>query len=707
MITRSVRLFLATGLLASVGLQGQTPAFRTRPAAESSAPLVAPPPDQVRERFDIEGAEVDDVLNALEELTGRYVIRPQALPPGKYTLRVRQMKVSDIITGLETSLEKNGIAVVPLGDKFLEAVPLATVRSEAPQLIEGSTLDLPPSGRIGTKIFQLTYLRARELFDQGMITGMFSAGIGGSVLVIDKANAALVTDTIANLQRVERLIGALDRPNGEGLVPRFYVLQNAKASNVVTELHAIYSGEAQKAIGTATTFNADDRTNQVIILADPRQIPMFDRLIANLDGPSGNTTRNEVIYLKYATSKDVAQLLSSIVSGQNASTARTAQTAVRPGEVAAAVPFGSQNIGQGGLIGSATQAAQQAQALQAAVRSSGSSAAGSLNEGAFSNLVQIQSDDRSNSVVVSGTPDDIRLLKQLIEKLDVELAQVRIDCVIAEVDLTDTDVSGISALNLTFGTGGSGGTSIQQFSGSTAGWDITSGVVNPLAFAAALNTSSAGQTNRVKILSEPVIMTTHNHQGEVSVGEQYPIITGTTSTPVSGTSSSSLATSSSVSYQKIDIDLKVTPLVGENGDVQLTVDQTVDDIEGYTTIDSNEQPIIGNREATSFVTVKDGQMIVLGGLQKTQKTQTHDKIGLLYEIPILSQLFGSHTDEIQRTELLLFLRPHVITVMHSTDDTQKKIDELSNKKEVDKFMTNPGAADNSKTQNFFDRFKSN
>jgi general secretion pathway protein D len=161
-----------------------------------------------------------------------------------------------------------------------------------------------------------------------------------------------------------------------------------------------------------------------------------------------------------------------------------------------------------------------------------------------------------------------------------------------------------------------------------------------------------------------------------------------------------------VSYQTIAIDLKVTPLIGENGDVQMTIDQKVDDIISEVTIDQNQQPVIGDREATSFLTVKDGQMIVLGGLQRTENDQSHNKVGFLYEIPILSQILGGHTDETKRTELLFFIRPHIITPAESTRDTITRIKELSSKGQVEQFLKDPGAVRYPKPQNFLDRFKS-
>ena len=112
--------------------------------------------------------------------------------------------------------------------------------------------------------------------------------------------------------------------------------------------------------------------------------------------------------------------------------------------------------------------------------------------------------------MVSGTIDDIRLMHELIDKLDVVLSQVRIEVVIAEVTLDDTNQSGLNALGLTVATDNIRGTHVSNFTGSIPGWDVTSGVVNPLAFQAALNTTSAGGKSLVKIVQADVIhMTTH------------------------------------------------------------------------------------------------------------------------------------------------------------------------------------------------------
>ena len=303
--------------------------------AVSPAPVepVAPipiPRDDEKVSLKLADADIDTVLSTLEIYTGRTILRPQALPAATYTIKiVKPVPKAEAVLALETLLSLNGVGVAPLGDKFLKVVALAQVKNEAPEMIEGSTLGLPPSGRVATKLFQLEFLRASEFIPQ--ITPLMSPGIANGVVVLDKANAALITDSLSNLQRVENLLRLLDHPSTIGLTPKFYSLHNgAKASDLVNKLRAMFQGPLQNQLGSATTFSADDRTNQIILLADPRQYPLFDDLIAKLDVKADPNTRNEVIYLKHATAKDVATLLSSLVSGQNA--AQKSTDSVRPGQ---------------------------------------------------------------------------------------------------------------------------------------------------------------------------------------------------------------------------------------------------------------------------------------------------------------------------------------------------------------------------------------
>jgi general secretion pathway protein D len=647
------------------------------PASPAATPSQPSASDDLIGPINMPGDSLDAVLGLLERWTGKTLLRPQNLPAASITFILKdRITKAEAIQAVETLLNLNGIAVTPLGNRFLKVTPLNTVKSEAPEYIEGSTLALTPSGRTASKLYSLQFLRVAEFMPQ--IAGLLNPAAGSPPVVFDKANAALITDSVSNLQRIETLVARLDQPSLVGLTSKFFTLHSAKASDVVNKLHAILTGQLQNQLGSTTTYSADDRTNQIMLIADPRQFAFFAGLIEKLDVKSDTNTRNEVIQLKHAAAKDVADIISKLVTGQNAA-AKTA---------------GQENTSRG-----AQPPAPGPQPGQPTTTPStpalGASALG-LEPGAnqFSALLTVLADERSNSLVVSGNVDDIRLIRELVGKIDILLAQVRIEVIIAEVTLSDKDTSGISALNLTVApnttTGKIGITNFDTGTGANgiAGWGITGGIVNPLAFKAAMG--DTGSKHNVKILSAPIIVTTHNKEGKVAVTQQQPVITSSQSTPLaSGTTTAVYSSNSQVTYKDIGITLTVTPLIGDDGSIQLTIDQVVDDVISNVTIDGNAQPIIGHREAKSSVNVYDGQMIVLGGLQRNTHTRDRTKLGFFFEIPIVSHLLGGRNNDVERTELLLFVRPHVLRPEEGTADTASKIEELSNKDQIKQFLADP------------------
>ena len=170
---------------------------------------------------------------------------------------------------------------------------------------------------------------------------------------------------------------------------------------------------------------------------------------------------------------------------------------------------------------------------------------------------------------------------------------------------------------------------------------------------ATIGLTSTPRKSDTNILSNPSVTTTHNKEATIFVGESRPVVTGTTATPTGAT----LATSSTVSQRDIGIELRVLPLIGQDGSVQLQVSQKVEDILGTVLLDGNEQPRIGRRETQSFVSARSGEIIVLGGLQREQLTQTE---GRLAGIPLIGDLLGSSSEERTKTEMLIFLRPYVL-----------------------------------------------
>ncbi len=580
--------------------------------------------------------DVGAIIELMQKWTGKIVLRPQALPANLYTLNLPVTARSDALLAIETLLNLNGISVIQQGDKFLKVVPNNVARSESPSLITQSTLSMPASGRIASKIFVLKHANGQEVVAQ--VTGMLNTTLATPPVYFSRNNAILVTDSISNLQKIENLLNQLDRPQLDVVTTKMYNLKHAIATDVVNKLTALLRTPSREAgapfrLSTGTSFTADERTNRVILMGSPDQHAFFDNLIEALDANSDPNTKTDVIFLRHANATEVATLLTQLVTGQTK--AVTATTGTR-----------------------STTGANRVTAPTANAAASANNAKGTEQNGAdeFSSMTTVLADVRSNSIVVSGTKDDLRLLRELIDKVDVVLPQVRVEVVIAEVTLTDTDTSGISALGLQVANGKLTGVN-GAFTGGTLSSNGTTGFASLLPgndLSGVIGLTTTPTKNDTRILSVPTITTTHNKEATIFVGESRPVVTGSQST-ASGTSG--FVTSSTVSQRDIGINLKVLPLIGKDGSVQLQITQQVEDVLGEVKLDNNDQPIIGRRSTDSFVSAMSGEIIVLGGLQRTQDTVTASRLG---PIPIIGDWLGSSTKTKTRTELVILMRPYVL-----------------------------------------------
>lgn len=617
------------------------------------------------------------VLEMMETWTNRTVLRPQALPPATISLKMKEaVPKSEAIRAVETALNLNGIAVVRMGERFLKVVPMQSARIESPQIIEGSSLDLPPSGQIVTKLFQFQFLRVNEFLPQ--IGALFNQNVSAPV-IFEKSNAALITDSITTIQRIEALVEKLDQPLVSNLSPKFYNIHFAKASDLINKLRAMLQGPLQSQLGSATSYSADDRTNQVILICDPRQHVFFDELIAKLDVKSDPNTSNEVIYLKHAAAKDVASLLNSLVSGQT----KAAQSS------GSALP----GAGIQQPVAQPNQPPSANPAIAAAI--------GELGSTQFSSLVTIIPDDRSNAVVINGTKDDIRLITELVDKIDIVLAQVRIEVVIAEVTLSDAASSGIDSLGLDVA-----GNKLMGFKGSTSGLSVGGNASSPYFYGQTPDTAAHGgpyllnsdfaatagryslvgilsltstpRKSNATVLSVPSITTTHNKEAKFFSGSTRPVISSFTSGASNSNANDGLqgAYTNSVSQQEIGITLTVKPLIGNDGSVQLDTKLSVTDSDRAQDVDvgGNKQPVINKREANSFNTIKSNEIIVLGGLQYTKTSHSTSRLG---PIPWIGDLLGARSRGKERTELIVFIRPTVLTNTAADNvEVMKRIDTM-------------------------------
>lgn len=628
------------------------------------------------------------ILQALEILQKKTILIAQGIPNIKINfVSKRKMTREDAISALTALLSLNGVAILPLDEKFMRAVPVIGVNRQAPQFIYGEIDKLPPSQTFYTRLFELEYMEA-QFFLSKIRSSLSMEGVS-VIEYFQRSNAVLITDTLVNLQKADKILKELDKPAKLREDVAFIQIKNVGAADLRERLVKMQN-EMLKKYFESTTLDVDTRTNQLIVVTNKGNLEIIKKFIEGLDVVSEPILKNEVYKIRHCKPAEVTQVLNSIIQQQrqqvqrmtqakssNAATiaasaaraaARAATSNRRPG------PPQNVNLNLSGISG----------------MTSGDGTTGLE----FSDYVQVVAHEKSSSVVAYGTPSDLKQLGDIIRKLDVAVEQVKIDVIITEVNLTDSQVSGLSTFGISYNypTSADGGGNSNPF-GEANAVDVTTSTgslpdsstkafslnLGKSGFDAVFNTASENQN--VKVLSAPTIVTTHSVEAEITVSEEYPIITATTTGITSDT-----ATKSQVEYKDIGITLIVTPYVGTDGKIQMEIRQNVDSIARYTTIDANEQPVVSKRYAKSTVYAENGEVIVLGGLQQTDSSDTEGSVWLLGDLPLIGSLFNPATTQTKRRELIIFIRPTVIQSLDSENTISKYVKGSHIEREVSNYL---------------------
>jgi type II secretion system protein D len=288
---------------------------------------------------------------------------------------------------------------------------------------------------------------------------------------------------------------------------------------------------------------------------------------------------------------------------------------------------------------------------------------------------RVFADDITNSLIILATPSDYEFIKGTIEKIDIMPRQVVIEGLIARVDLTDnlsfgfawslkTDINIKDFKPFKRDTNLSGGISSQpsgtDLSDSGAGEGFTFVATDPSGLVRA-RLIAALKDSKAKILAAPHVLVSDNREARIQVGQQVPLATSTTSTPIIGTeTTATLAAYSTIQYKDIGIILNVKPQVNDSGLVSLEISQEVSSLGDNVKIADQSYASINKTEATTNLVAQDGETIVIGGLIREDITKSKNGIPLLSDIPILGNLFSYVNNVTTRTELIILLTPHVM-----------------------------------------------
>ena len=661
---------------------------------------------------------LDMLVDFYNEWTGRTLIIQADLSP-KITLKFSKLTQEEAMQAIETVLSMKGIALVPMGEKFLKVVPIANARQEGMAIQPfDKDREYVAADQLMTQIIPLRYVVFADVqpLVQHLIHGY------GKVISMDRINSLLITDTSSNIGRIVEAISMIDQPL-EKIEPRIYQFKYATADTVAGKLKELIAAARPQSAGimatvaprtvpgvirarraTTTTSGgdsfaddtqmiqgevklvSDERTNILIIFSKAANFDFFDNIIKVLDVPVDPDVVVETINLEYAEAKEISGILNDFVGAASA----TEETK------------GTTPDGEAGTSRSVEAVIRARTTPTREISAAAKSAIGRLSAD-----TKILSDERTNSLLLMGRKSDIEALKTVIASLDIMLQQVQIEAVILSVGLNDSIQTGVQWVYQNVGDAGEltykketrpvlaitdGGNTVtsdwrevdvatyEKFDLNRAGFDAADLAENMVGSALSyygyfpgLNVqaiiSAAKSDSDARILSTPIVMTTDNTEARITIADERPVITSS----VSGTSSTSAR--STYEYKTIGIDLTVTPHINPNNFVLMEITQSADDVGGNVTVDGNEVPIIQKREISATVGVKDRETIILGGLVRKSNSESSTKIPLLGDIPLIGWLFSSHSKSDDRQELVILLTPYVLnTPAEATSEARRRME---------------------------------
>ena len=543
-------------------------------------------------------------------------------------------------------LEVYGYAVVEMESGVLKIIKAKDSKTSAIPVV--GDRDSIKGDSVITRVVAVRNVSVREL--SPLLRQLNDNAGAGNVVHYDPANIILITGRAAVVNRLAEIIKRVDQAGDKEI--EVVDLKNASAAEMVRIVDALNKTTDAKSTPAflQPKLVADDRTNSILISGDPKVRSRLRKLIEQLDVEMATKGNNQVVYLKYAKAEDLVDVLKGV----------------------------SDN-------------------LQSEKQSS------SKSKNANRNQVMIAAHVETNSLVITAQPDIMNALQDVIAQLDIRRAQVLIEALIVEMAEGDGVNLGVQWGNLETGamiqygnTGASiGGVMVgleeaKDTTTTTAVYDsdgkflrnettteegdyssLASALsgVNGAAVSLAMGDwtaliSAVATDSNSNILSSPSITVMDNGEASFIVGEEVPVLTGSTA------GSSNDNPFQTVDRKEVGIKLKVVPQINEGDSVQLNIEQEVSNVLGANgAVDVR----FAKRQLNTSVIVQDGQMLVLGGLIDERALESESKVPLLGDIPVIGHLFKSTSTQVEKKNLMVFIKPTIIRDGMTADGiTQRK-----------------------------------
>jgi len=577
-----------------------------------------------------ERADIRTVLKTVGDITGINFMVDESVKGTVTLMSPTKIRLGKLYEVLESILEVQGYAAVPAENNLVKIVPRADAAKRNLQVRLGSNpAEIPLTDSIVTQIIPLSYADAAEVSQ--IIQPLLAAG--SQMATYPRTNSIVITDTSSNIHHIATIIQKLDVTGSKEQVTVFG-LEYASAqvlSEQITRImqkHRVASSQVARSrnvpqIETNIKIMPDERTNSLIVVANALDTETIEVLIRQLDIQRPIGTNNvHVAYLQNAQAKDVAESLTAALS----------------------------NLKIAGVL----EATQQ---------------------------IQVTADEGTNALIIAASAQDYEVIAEIIEKLDIVREQVLVEMLIMEIREDSLKEIGIDWATLDQAVANS-----TRFFGATnfgPRVDFASGDLEGLAVGLWRGSNSnvgvilhaLEKQSGVNILSTPHILTSNHHKAKIIVGESRPFVMESKITE--GADPLTPTVIRTYKYMDVGITMEITPHISQGGLIRLEIKSEFSKLIEDVTSLAVDTPTTAKREAETVISMNSGTTVVIGGLIRDDKITIEKKIPLVSDIPVVGGLFKFKKDQLQKTNLLIFITPHI---MGSQEDleriTEKKKNEI-------------------------------
>ena len=576
----------------------------------------------------LKDTDIQEFIEFVADVTGTTIVIDPAVKGKVKVVSSKPVSRAELYDLFLSILDVHGYTAVRSGE-VVRVIPNKNARSAPVDVISGTSVI---NDEYVTQVIRLDNVSAAKLIPVLRPLVPQQAHMAAYA----PSNAIIISDIRANIDRIAKIIDRMD----QSAVKKTEVvkLRYGVATDVVEMLKTLEksrAGEGADANDEASLV-ADKRTNSVIVTSDEVSIERIKGLIDYLDIPLEQSGNVRVMYLEYADATEVAEVLTRVM-----------QNLAR---------LDDESSGR-------TRAANAAKST-------------------------IEADEGTNSLIITADTDEMAALEAVIARLDIRRAQVLVEAIIVEIDVTEgrelglqwlfANDSGLYGSNISPARQGSNAAiaqailpedaasteigvrdlagALSQVPGTTFGWGV---VDQNLTMTTILNTlEKQGNTN---ILSTPSLLTLDNEEAFITVGQQVPFVTGSyTNTGAANGVANPFQT---IQRENVGVTLQVTPQINEGDSVVMDIVQEVSSISQQAL--SASDVITNERKIETKVLAKDGDIVVLGGLVKDDIQDSQQGVPLLSGIPVLGRLFRNDVVSVTKSNLLVFIRS---TIIRDDDD---------------------------------------